>query len=98
MSSSAGAGSAAGPATDFTRSEGTGGSLSSRLQGIRRQANVMPSQRNTSDRSSPVRSTSNGASPLLSRKAPTPKPMTTTPVTSPLWSGNHLATVATGVT
>ena len=39
-----------------------------------------------------------GARPLLSRKAPTPNPITTIPVTSPLRSGYHLAAVATGVT
>ena len=43
-------------------------------------------------------STNMGASPLLSSKAPTPKPMTTMPVANPLRSGNHFATVATGVT
>ena len=39
-----------------------------------------------------------GASTLLNRNAPTPKPITTMPVASPLRSGYHFAAVATGVT
>ena len=59
---------------------------------------MMPSQMKTSGKAPAVRTMRKGARPLLSRKAPTPKPMTTIPVASPLRSGNHLATVATGVT
>ena len=77
---------------------GAGGSLRNRLQGTRMQAKMMPSQMKTCSSSCPVRTTSSGASTLLSSRAPTPKPITTIPVTSPLRSGNHLATVATGVT
>ena len=39
-----------------------------------------------------------GAISLLIKAAPKPKPMMTMPVTRPFLSGNHLATVATGVT
>ena len=62
------------------------------------QAKTMPSHTKTWGRAPAVRMIRKGASPLLRRKAPTPKPMTTMPVASPLRSGNHLATVATGVT
>ena len=69
-----------------------------RLTGIRMQAKMMPSQKNTIAKSSWVCTTRNGASPLLRRSAPTPKPITVMPVAMPLWSGNHLDAVATGVT
>jgi len=39
-----------------------------------------------------------GARILLIASAPKPKPITTMPVARPFLSGNHLATVATGVT
>ena len=61
------------------------------------QAKMMPSQKKTIVRSSWVCS-STGASPLIKRIAPTPKPITVMPVAMPLWSGNHFAAVATGVT
>ena len=61
-------------------------------------ANNTPRERKTIVRSPSVRTTNSGASTLLSRNAPTPKPITTIPVASPLWSGNHFAVVATGVT
>ena len=59
---------------------------------------MTPSQMKTWGRAPAVWMIRRGARPLLRRKAPTPKPMTTIPVASPLRSGNHLATVATGVT
>ena len=76
----------------------SGGSRSKTLAGIKMHANTTPSQRNTAARSLSVCCTSIGASSLLSRNAPMPKPITTMPVARPLRSGNHFATVATGVT
>ena len=52
----------------------------------------------TGTRFPPDQCTSAGQSALLIKAAPKPKPMMTKPVARPLWSGNHLATVATGVT
>jgi len=46
----------------------------------------------------PVSPRKRGARILLMKRAPSPKPMTTIPVASPFLSGNHLETVATGVT
>ena len=80
------------------READAGGSLRARLHGIRMQPNMTPSQMKTSGRVPAVLTIKNGARPLLRRKAPTPKPMTTIPVARPLRSGNHFATVATGVT
>ena len=75
-----------------------GGLRNIRLHGIRTQAKMTPSHTKRSGRSPSVRTTRKGASPLLRTTAPTPKPMMTIPVASPLRSGNHFATVATGVT
>ena len=61
-------------------------------------AKISPSQKKTSDRSPETPATSTGASPLVSRSAPTPNPMMTIPAASPFRWGNHLTTVATGVT
>ncbi len=46
----------------------------------------------------PVQPRNSGASTLLISRAPSPKPMITMPVARPFLSGNHFATVATGVT
>ena len=59
---------------------------------------TIPRIANTWTRFRPVQAISVGASTLLISSAPKPKPMTTMPVTKPFLSGNHLATVATGVT
>ena len=45
-----------------------------------------------------VQPSRSGASTLLMRRAPSPKPMITIPVARPFLSGNHFATVVTGVT
>ena len=66
--------------------------------GRRISAKMTPNQKNIITRSVSVLNSRTGAKTLLSSSAPTPKPMTTTPVASPFRSGNHFATVATGVT
>ena len=60
--------------------------------------NATPSHANTVTRLPPDQSHSAGATSLLISSAPKPKPMMTRPVARPFLSGNHLATVATGVT
>ena len=75
-----------------------GGSDNKRLTGSRMTAKMIPSPRKTVGRSPSLYTTRTGASSLLNSNAPMPNPMTTVPVASPLRSGNHFATVATGVT
>lgn len=53
---------------------------------------------NTVTMSPPICARSRGAMTLDISRAPNPNPMTTMPVANPLRSGNHRATVATGVT
>src|SRR5215471_16973440 len=75
-----------------------GGFWSTQVTGRSTMPNNTPSDMKTGTRSPFVAPRSSGASTLLITKAPTPNPMTTTPVTRPRLSGNHFATVETGVT
>ena len=80
------------------RDSGGGGFRSGRAARTLVPPKASPSQANTATRSPCASPRSKGATHLLISRAPKPKPMITIPVARPLRSGNHFATVATGVT
>ena len=75
-----------------------GGFLTKAAQGMVTRRNSTPMTANTLTMSPASCARSSGAITLDINRAPKPNPMTTMPVANPFRSGNHLATVVTGVT